>query len=499
MLKVWRIQRIHILRACLSDPEVGEGILYRYGGTLQLNYNKGEAAAVPVWIPVRGTSQQEGFHFHQAQWVTGNRVSSELFEAQAMTGVVRWNFQRLVDLKQPGVELPAAFYPILIADLNTSSLNVTGNAKYPSLQVSNRDTGERFGLQYVEPGCRPVVLNWDKNKAQPNFSAAAAIDTQQQFSAQDDVHHCPASVVDTDLQETSGTVQDDQVGALPILSLQQCPEAVSQSQPTFMPSPATAKAEPPSLVDTDLPGVAPLPLSSSPRATRTGPIKTGGLIQVLDHSRWTQPMRAAIDELLIKHHGAKGLFKQVDADYAAMVQRACTDPNSLLHPTTCQHISRYVKHLAKLKNTSSSLNTSPEKTKTVKYFYCSTKVFKTYADEGLKNPRMSFEDFAASPFFKRELEAAKQRGAEWKKVAEERAKRKTAVQLPTGRLCRFCHQPLKQGPDSPHVHTSFPKVPGKYIYCPSIVFSLYKAQGMVKKMTWVEFLKSDFYEAERDR
>lgn len=110
-----------------------------------------------------------------------------------------------------------------------------------------------------------------------------------------------------------------------------------------------------------LPDVAPLPISSSPRAIRTGPIKTGGLIQVLDHSRWTDSMRAAIDGLLITHHGSKDLFKRVDADYAAMVQRACTDPNSLLHPTTCQHISRYVKHLAKLKNTSSSLNTSPEK------------------------------------------------------------------------------------------------------------------------------------------
>lgn len=55
------------------------------------------------------------------------------------------------------------------------------------------------------------------------------------------------------------------------------------------------------------------------------------------------------------------MLKQVDDDYAAMVQRGCTDPHSLLHPTTCQHISRYVKHLAKRKPTSSSLNTSPEK------------------------------------------------------------------------------------------------------------------------------------------
>ncbi|XP_035851095.1 uncharacterized protein LOC116040340 [Sander lucioperca] len=589
MLKLWRIQHVHILRGCLSDPEVGEGILYRYGGTLQLNYNKGAGAAVPVWIPVRGTSQQEGFHFHQAQWVTGNRVSCELFQAQAMTGVVRWNFQRLVDLKQPGVELPAVFDPLLILGLNTASVKVTGQAKYPRLQNTNRDTGEKFGLQFVEPGCRPVVLNWDKHKVQPNIPAAVAMETED---------HCPAAMVGTDSQETS----DESVGAVPILSFQQGTETISQyqqsqqsqqSQPPLIPAAARAKSENQSLMDTDHPGVAPLPVSSSPQAARTGPIKTGGLIQVLDHSRWTEAMRAAIDGLLIKHHG-----KRVDTDYAAMVQRACTDPNSLLHPTTCQHISRYVKHLAKLKNTSSSLNTSPEKvletqqlwqslttgsqttsvpvitlppatfnpppiappeeeslsratverivaelmakqqqhqqqpqqqqkkktrncvacgqpkshylgdgssvhffyqTQTIKYFYCSTKVFKTYADEGLTNTRMSFEDFAASPFFVRELEGARQRGAEWRRVAEERAKRKSAVQLPTGRLCRFCHQPLKQGPDSPHTHDSFPGVPGKYIYCPSRVFSLYKTQGMGKEMTWGEFKLSDFYEAERDR
>ncbi|KAI4810182.1 hypothetical protein KUCAC02_019023, partial [Chaenocephalus aceratus] len=42
-------------------------------------------------------------------------------------------------------------------------------------------------------------------------------------------------------------------------------------------------------------------------------------------------------------------------------------------------------------------------------------------------------------------------------------------------------------------------VPGKYIYCPSRVFSLYNAQGMEKEMTWPDFQQSDFYDAERDR
>ncbi|XP_023816685.2 uncharacterized protein LOC111948343 isoform X2 [Oryzias latipes] len=144
MLKVWRIQRVHILRGCLSDPEVGDGILYRHGGTLQLNHIKGEAAAVPIWIPVRGTSQQEGFHFHQSKWVTGNQVSTELFQAQGMTGVARWNFQRLVSLKQPGLKLPLVFNPALIVQLNKLSKEVTGQAKYPALVLSQADTGERF-------------------------------------------------------------------------------------------------------------------------------------------------------------------------------------------------------------------------------------------------------------------------------------------------------------------------------------------------------------------
>lgn len=151
MPKAWHIQRVHILRGCLSDPEVSGEILYRHGGTLQLNHVQGKGAKVPVWIPIRGTSQQEGYHFHQAQWVTGTRVSSELFQAQGMTGVARWNFQCLVDLKQ-------------IADLNTVSERLLGMPKCPVLQLSNRDTGERFGLEYVEPGCRPVVLDLEKHK-----------------------------------------------------------------------------------------------------------------------------------------------------------------------------------------------------------------------------------------------------------------------------------------------------------------------------------------------
>ncbi|XP_026121870.1 uncharacterized protein LOC113104367 [Carassius auratus] len=338
MLKVWRIQRVHILRGCLSDPEVTDGILYRHGGTVQLNHVKGEAAAVPVWIPVRGTSQQEGFHFHQARWVTGTQVSTELFQAQGMIGVARWNFQRLVDLKQPGVKLPAVFDPVLIMELNKLSDMVTGQAKYPALLVSQTDTRERFGLQYVEPGCRPVPLDWAKHKSQKVPVAGEGEHQSSEPSALSE--RFPPDDPPEEVREEH-FAQDDIFGV-----------ASLGSQTMIQP------LQPTKLKDEMTP---PLPFAPSPRAARTGPIKAGGLLFVLDHFRWTKPMRDSIDGLLAKYHGQKDLLTQVDAEYAALVQAASRDPNSLLHPTTKQHISRYVKHLAKITNRSSSLNTSSEK------------------------------------------------------------------------------------------------------------------------------------------
>ncbi|TWW55412.1 hypothetical protein D4764_09G0004610 [Takifugu flavidus] len=61
-----------------------------------------------------------------------------------------------------------------------------------------------------------------------------------------------------------------------------------------------------------------------------------------------------------------------------MVHRSEADPNSLLRPTTRFHISRNVNHLAKLLNTSSSLNTSREKLlETQRLWYSLTEGSKT--------------------------------------------------------------------------------------------------------------------------
>lgn len=64
-----------------------------------------------------------------------------------MTGVARWNYQRLLDLKRPDVILPPVFDALLISELNSASKRVTGKEK----NLSDRDTGERFGLEYRGP------------------------------------------------------------------------------------------------------------------------------------------------------------------------------------------------------------------------------------------------------------------------------------------------------------------------------------------------------------
>ncbi|TWW62854.1 hypothetical protein D4764_04G0015010 [Takifugu flavidus] len=337
-----------------SDPELSEGIMYRDGGTLQLNHVAGEGAKVPVWIPVRGTSQQEGYHFQQAQWVTGTQVSPELFQAQAMTGVVRWNFQRPVDMKKPGAVLPAVFDPASMWELNSASMAVTGQDKCPAF-TSLTETLEK-GLGWSPENRAAVRSLWTGTNTKCSRGIRFRL-------------LCPPA-------------PDDAPGATPSSSW-----ATATAVPSLPPAPpvsfhlsaAGRVKEIPAEDDQDpersvggstiigffrapyVSGALPLPLKSSPRSARTGPMKTGGGVFVLDHTRWTLPMKDAIDSLLQYHHGDKDILRLVDRDYADMVHGSAADPNSLLRPTTRFHISRYVKHLAKLLNTSSSLNTSPEK------------------------------------------------------------------------------------------------------------------------------------------
>ncbi|MEQ2316066.1 hypothetical protein AMECASPLE_028887 [Ameca splendens] len=207
----------------------------------------------------------------------------------------------------------------------------------------------------------------------------------------------------------------------------------------------------------DVPVVLALSFTPSRRAARTGPIKAGGLLYVLDHSRWTQQMRYAIDPLMAKHHGQKDFLAKVDVEYAAVIQAASRDPNSLLHPTTKQHISRYVKHLAKMTNTSSSLNT-----------------------------RESLKLLSSAPQPQSRL---------GRNEKQERLRRN----IPLG-SCADSATGLSIKDQTVHTSTQVFLVWLENIFIVLLwFFSLYQAEGMTREMTWADFCQSSFYEAEKRR
>ncbi|KAK7944622.1 hypothetical protein WMY93_000350 [Mugilogobius chulae] len=458
MLQCWRIQRVHILRGCLSDPEGRE----------------------PVFLCGSPSEAPLSRRLPLPPGPVGDRHTSvpELFQAQGLTGVCRWNFQRLVDLKQPGVSLPAVFDPALMQALNTVSKRVLGEEKYPALHLSAEDTGERFGLEYTEPECRPVPLDWDKHKTRedtghtsspsvptaPPASETARISSTaptRLFSFSSPRAALPVTPAIT----TSSADADKAAGSLSVTEPQLKSEVISPCDLGV-----TSLHEAASTSDS-----ASLPVRSSPSSARTGPVKTGGRVFVLDHRRWPAPMKTAIDDLLNKHRGQKDMLKLVDQDKPFS---SCSDG----HPASFSGDPR--------ENCAGHCGEAAAAAATS----CSTKVYNTYGAEGLTDPRMPFKDFVATEFFQRELEATRQRVEE-----RQQQKRKREESPAPGRKCRFCKLELKQGPNSPHIHTSFPGLPGKYIYCPAKVFSAYREQGMEREMSWRQFQQSPFYEKEKER
>ncbi len=239
----------------------------------------------------------------------------------------------------------------------------------------------------------------------------------------------------------------------------------------------------------------PLPFAPSPRAARTGPIKAGGLLFVLDHFRWTQPMRDSIDGLLTKYHGQKDLLNQVDAEYAALVQAASRDPNSLLHPTTKQHISRYVKHLAKMTNTSSSLNTSSEKLLETQQLWHHL----TEGSETVSVPVVTLPPAPVNPPSNKPQEFLLTKGEIEQMVKEivEKQQQQQPVKKRT-RNCLACGQPKSRYlGDGSSIHFFYQSANVKYFYCSTKVYQMYAAEGLANpRMPFADFAETPFFKRE---
>ncbi|XP_073327378.1 uncharacterized protein [Pagrus major] len=247
--------------------------------------------------------------------------------------------------------------------------------------------------------------------------------------------------------------------------------------------------EPPAEME---PSNIPLPLLSSPRIARTGPIKTGGRVFVLDHKRWTQPTKAAIDGLLDKFHGQKDMLKSVNKEYAAMVHQSATDPNSLLHPTTKHHINQYIKHLAKHLNTSSSLNTSPEKLmETQKLWQSLTKGSETLHVPVLQLPHAIVNPPDTSPLTQQALqkivEDIMEQQQQWQQQQQQKPRQT--------KTCLSCGQPKSRFlSDGSSVHHFYQQGPVRYHYCSKKVFKAYSAEGLTNpSMPFAEFAQTHFF------
>ncbi|KAI4787682.1 hypothetical protein KUCAC02_036313, partial [Chaenocephalus aceratus] len=486
LLKCWRIQRIHILRGCLSDPEVEGGIMYRHGGTLQLNHVPGEGARVPVWIPIRGTSQQEGYHFHQAQWVTGTRVSTELFQAQAMTGVARWNYQRLVDLKQPDVKLPAVFDPALMGEINAVSQQVFGHVNETrgdcrnDAGASHRARNHMSEVSAVLANCgshwtceRVFVLDHKRWTGPMKQAVDNLLNTvyvkhlSKLLNTSTSINISPEKLQERQvlwhsLTEGSETTRVPVVSMLdavfnPTPPVQTPATPPVQTQPPLS-DPATPPVQTPATPPVQTPATPPVQTPATPpvQTPATPAVQTPATPPVQTPA--TPPVQTPATPLTLEH--VENIVRNIMDKHQQQQHQQQQKKKQTKRCLSCGQPK------ARFENDGSSIHHFYMQG-TVRYFYCSTNVFKTYGAEGLTDPKMPFGDFAETAFFQRDLEAMKQRVE-----ARVQLKRKNTEPEHKGRKCGFCRKELKQGPNSPHIHTGFPGVAGKYVYCPAKVLSI---------------------------
>ena len=122
------------------------GVLYRFTGYVHLGHLESAQTKLATWQSLRGSSQLEGLHPHQARWVTGSQVSCALFQAQGFFGVTRWNLKRAAE--HLNLEMPQMYDPLLTAKINSVSLEENGIEKYPDFVINRAESGEAFGLDY---------------------------------------------------------------------------------------------------------------------------------------------------------------------------------------------------------------------------------------------------------------------------------------------------------------------------------------------------------------
>ncbi|KAK9969819.1 hypothetical protein ABG768_027966 [Culter alburnus] len=366
-----------------------------------------------------------------------------------------------------------------MVELNSASKRVTEQEKYPMLHLSDRDTGERCGLEYAEPGCCSVPLDWDKHRTQKRDEPATLVplplcrhpllpklnlQTQHPPSVR---HHSPAPhpldalSISHSLSAGALLKQD-----MPSVDIQEPPAAMEIVFTCLAPSNEVLTGE----------------RSHRAHKDRWTGFCVGPHTLDATHERSYQQLAAEVPwgeghsedcgSRLCRHEGSETAFVPVVTIEPAIVNPPAPAP-PLSTSLTQGSIDKIVESI--LEKQQHQPEQKRRRTKTcfacgqpksqyetdgpsirffhqqgpVCFFYCSKKVYQSYAAEGLSNPKMPFEEF-----FQKELEATKKRVEE-----KMQKKRKIPDTQQAGCLCRFCHM------------------------------------GMAKEMNWNEFQKSPYYEA----
>ena len=503
MLKEWQLQRIHIRRGCLSDPVDVGGVLYRFTGNVQLGHSKKPEAKVATWQSLRGSSQLEGFHPHQAKWVTGTCVSSSLFQAQGFLGIIRWNCKRAKEHRD--LILPEAFDPLLTAQLNCASVSEYGSPKYPDFVVNDSETGERFGIDYALP------CDSDTKHAFESENHLVAIDTKSvedleadldvalQGELEELLHHPPAKQIQSSSSEA--IIANDHVS----ITFLHDPIRISSSVTATMPSISTrvetiageatkltsvtkvTKSQPTSpsigskrVISTDECGI---PQKQFVQTSRRKAF--GGIATPWSPKFWNQAMKEVINNLLVTIK-PPNKYDKVTAAYNRIVYNNAYDPNSLLKLTNAHFIKEYDREICRKLEGSACVNISEDQGEAIKGLaqQLSQPVrVPAFIVRPVNDPRPVIAPSSTIPLVPLGQLALPS------PVVQSR--RESTTRKPSTRKCKHCGESkLKHvGQQNLH-HTHIRKGEPCFFYCPIKMFSLY---GTPVNMTFDQFQKTDHW------
>ena len=539
MENAWALQKIHILRSCLSDPPNAEyNRVLRYE---QLGKNQSEKARLPVYQGVRSSSQLEGFHFHQNKYVTGDKVRGEFWQAQMFFEVSRWNQKRATEHREH--KYPLNYDPKLTYHLNHYHQKEYDVPKYPDVVMNFDQTNETFGFEYLqenqskamveslydeieEPESSPVKhkkLSLRGKQPGSKSSLESSIPgsyPSADLSLEQSVHLAPQPSVELGHDVTKLAPNPSPDIDLDMSALASDPSRLSTASSDNSTSistksassgrPATRRkatkrsAQPCStnhqlcISDSASPSDEASDSLSSTRKPPLSKIRSGNA-QCINHTKWSTEMKNLIIELLSKHSEDPEKYSKVIKEYNCRMMHSQFEnhsSNQLWH-TSSRFIQFFDRDLNRSIDSAQSLSSSSVN---VPELQASLKETSTVSSTSLPEPKKplcstrspdSTDVINLIQNIVEPSDISESDVQERKKVRKRAPASEKSGSNATGRNCLECGKPKAKSSGVNNLHSTFkrPGVPCIF-YCPVKMNRLY---GTPLDMTFDEFHKTDTF------